>query len=69
MTLFASAGTLDQIRESISDFYCGTSMTLIPTGDDSWKLVRTSDGKNIEGVHVKRKRNRLRFETVDSASP
>lgn len=63
-TLLSAADTLDQIRASISDFYCGTSMTLIPLSADEWKLVRTSDGKPIEAMRVIRKRNRLRFEML-----
>ena len=62
--LLASAPSLETIRESISDFYVGTSMTLIPTGLNQWKLVRTHDGKPMDGVKVLRRRNRFRFEMV-----
>lgn len=60
--LLASAGTMDGIKASISSYYCGTSFTLIPTGDNAWKIVRTSDGKELSGVSVARRRNRFRFE-------
>lgn len=60
--LLASAGTLDEIRRSITDFYAGTLTTLAPDGADAWKIKRASDGKELEGVRVTRKRGRFRFE-------
>lgn len=63
-TLLASAGTLEDIRQSVCRFYCGESKTLIPTGDDSWKIIGTYNGKECEGVRVVRKRDRYRFEMI-----
>lgn len=64
-TLLSSAPSLDDIRASIRDFYCGGSMTLIPVTDDEWRLVQTISGKDMEGVRVVRKRNRYRFEMLN----
>src|SRR3546814_15255898 len=61
-TLLASAPTLDDIRDSVVRFYCGQSMTLLPSSDNRWIISRTHDGKEIEGVHVIRKRGRYRLE-------
>lgn len=60
--LLATAPSLDDIRESIGRFYCGTSTTLVPVADHAWKIVRTSDGKTLDDVRVIRKRGRYRFE-------
>lgn len=64
MTLLASAGTLEDIRQAVCRFYGGESKTLIPTGDDSWKVIGTYSNKECEGVRVVRKRRRFRFEMV-----
>lgn len=63
-TLIASAGTLDDIRQAVCRFYCGESKTLIPTSDDSWKVIGTHSGKPVDGVRVVRKRGRFRFEAT-----
>ena len=60
--LLATAPSLDSIRESITAFYCGSSKTLIPVGDDEWKVIGTYDSKEAPGVRVVRKRGRYRFE-------
>lgn len=60
--LLATAGTLNAMRECVSRFYGGQSKTLIPTGDDSWKVVDTHSSKPADGVRVIRKRGRFRFE-------
>lgn len=64
--LLASAGSLESIREAITDFYCGTSKTLIPDGPDRWKVVNTYDPAAIPtlGVVVVKRRGRYRFEMV-----
>lgn len=62
--LLATAPTLESIRESVCRFYCGESKTLIPTGDDSWKVIGTYSGKECPGVRVTRKRGRFRFEML-----
>lgn len=64
ITLYASAPSLDGIRECITRFYCGESKTLVPTGDDSWKLVSTHTGKDLDGMRVIRRRGRFRFEAI-----
>lgn len=63
-TLLASAGTLEDIRDSVCRFYCGESKTLIPAGDDMWKIVGTYNGKEAPGTRVVRKRGRYRFEMI-----
>lgn len=65
--LLASAATIEQIRECIARFYCGTSTTLIPIGNDDWRLVRTSDGKALAGVAVRRRRRRFQFVMTSPA--
>ena len=64
--LLASAGTLESIREAITDFYCGSSKTLIPDGADKWRVVGTYDSEAIPmlGVIVVKRRGRYRFEMV-----
>ena len=62
--LLATAGTLEDIRQSVCRFYCGESKTLIPTGDDSWKIIGTYNGKEAPGTRVVRKRGRYRFEMI-----
>lgn len=61
-TLLASAGDLEGIRQLVVRFYGGDSKTLIPTGNDSWKVIGTYSSKECSGVRVVRKRNRYRFE-------
>lgn len=65
--LLASAPTLESIRESVCRFYGGESKTLIPTSDDSWKVIGTYDSREAPSVRVVRKRGRFRFEMVDIA--
>jgi hypothetical protein len=62
--LLASAATLESIKTEIDRFYCGSSKTLIPTGNDSWKIVCTQTGKEATMGRVVRKRGRFRFEAV-----
>lgn len=62
--LFASAGSLEDIRQAVCRFYCGESKTLIPTGNDSWKVIGTYSSKEVQGVRVVRKRGRFRFEAT-----
>lgn len=62
--LLATAGTLDGIRDCVSRFYAGQSKALIPTGDDSWKVIDTYTSKPAEGVRIVRKRGRFRFEMI-----
>lgn len=62
--LLASAPTLEAIRESVMRFYCGQSMTLVPTSETSWKAIGTYDSKEALGVRVRKVRNRYRFEMV-----
>lgn len=64
--LLASAESLESIREAITDFYCGSSKTLIPDGDNRWRVVSTYDpnATPLLGVIVVRRRGRYRFEMV-----
>lgn len=62
--LLATAGTIEDIRQSVCRFYGGDSKTLIPTGDHSWKVIGTYTGKEALGVIVRRARGRFRFEMV-----
>lgn len=64
--LLSSANNLDAIKGSISRFYCGQEMTLVPDGRfaRTWKLVRDCDGKELTGVFVTLHRNRYRFEMI-----
>lgn len=64
--LLATAGTLESIREAITDFYCGSSKTLIPDGVDRWRVVGTydTDATPSLGVIVVKRRGRYRFEMV-----
>lgn len=62
--LLATAPTLEDIRQSVMKFYCGESKTLIPTGDDEWKVIGTYTSKEAPGVRVIRRRNRFRFEML-----
>lgn len=62
--LLATASTIEDVRGVVCRFYGGVSKTLIPTGDDTWKVVDTYTGKEASGVRVVRKRNRFRFEMV-----
>lgn len=64
--LLSTAGTLEGIREAITDFYCGSSKTLVPDGKDRWRIVGTYDADALPmlGVHVVKRRGRYRFEMV-----
>lgn len=62
--LLASAPSLEEIRQSVMRFYGGESKTLIPTGDDEWKVIGTYSSKEAPGVRVTRRRNRFRFEMI-----
>lgn len=63
-TLLASAPSKDAIEECIRKFYCGESKTLVPTGENEWKLVSTYNGNDVANARVIRKRNRFRFEMI-----
>jgi hypothetical protein len=63
-TLLSSGPTLNDMREAAERFYCGMSITLAPNGDDLWNVVRTNDGKTLDGMQVLRKRGRFRLEMV-----
>lgn len=67
--LLASAGSLEDIRQCVVQFYGGDSKTLIPTGDHSWKVIGTYTGREAPGVRVVRKRGRFRFEIGDMEYP
>ena len=60
--LLASSATLDGIQRCITKFCFGASKTLVPTGENSWKIVDTYDGAEIPNLHVIRKAKRFRFE-------
>lgn len=64
--LFATAPTLDAMRDCVTRFYAGESKTLIPDGT-GWKIVCTASGATVAGVHVVKRRNRYRFETCPTA--
>lgn len=61
--LLASGPSLQSLAKAIVQFYCGTSIDLIPDGE-AWSVQRVSDGKMIKGVRVIWKANRYRFEAV-----
>jgi len=64
-TLLSSAPTLQDALASVTDFYCGTKVRLVavdPAAPSAWRIVRESDGKTLEGVSVRRQRDRYRFE-------
>jgi hypothetical protein len=62
--LLASAPTAEAIRAAISKFYCGTEVSLGPLGPNVWIVVRKSDGATLQGVLVKKKARRFRFEAT-----
>jgi hypothetical protein len=62
--LLETSDDLDKIRDRVSSYYAGASMTLIPTGDNTWKTVRTHDGKEFSDLLVTRRRGRFRLETI-----
>lgn len=61
--LIGSAPSIDQLTKLISKFYGGSNITLVARGDDAW-YVHNSKGK-IDGVGVKLKKGRYRFEEMD----
>lgn len=63
-TLYASAGTLEDVADSICRFYGGTKISLVERGADEWRLVRVSDGKEFDDVRVIRRKQRFRFEGI-----
>lgn len=67
--LLATAPDLERIGDCIARYYCGESKTLIPTGPDTWKIVHTCDGGDVQGVQVIRKGGRFRFETCATTEP
>lgn len=59
--VFASADTLEAMRLQVSEFY-GNSKTLVPTGENSWRVIDTYLGKEAGNARVVRKRGRFHFE-------
>jgi hypothetical protein len=62
--MLATAPSLEAVRVAICKFYGGESKTLVPVGDDSWKIIDTYSSKEAPGVRVVRQRGRFRFQTV-----
>lgn len=58
--LLASAPTFEKVQESITRFFYGSKITLTPSDNKTW-TVANSKG-NIDGVIVRQKGNRFRFE-------
>lgn len=62
--LLASAPSLASLHAAVTDFYCGTQTRLEPAAPDSWRVIRQSDNKHLDGVTVRRQDKRFRFEMV-----
>jgi hypothetical protein len=63
--LLATAGSLQDLRQSIIDYYGGTDVTLSPgSTPGEWQVLITSSGLPIYGVRVRSQRYRYRFEQV-----
>jgi len=62
--LLATSPTLERLHSSIGRFYCGMETRLDPAGADEWRVIRACDGKHLDGVTVRKARNRYRFEMV-----
>ena len=64
-SLLATAGSLQDLRQSIIDYYGGTDITLSPCSTPGeWQVLITSSGLPIYGVRVRSQRHRYRFELV-----
>lgn len=64
--LYATAGTLEQISQSISKFYGGSPITLTETKPKKEWSISTGKGKCKE-VRVIYKARRYRFEQTEAA--
>lgn len=63
ITLLASAGTLDGIRNQIARFYGGEEKHIWAVGGPEY-IVLQPNGAQIEGVRVILKGRRYRFEAI-----
>jgi len=61
--LLASAPSLETLAESITRFYAGEAKTIVPDGDNKWR-VAFPDGTPLLGVHIVKRGKRYRFEMV-----
>ena len=63
--LLASSGTLEGITKCINTYYFGTTANPWRVDPDTLKVIRPG-GSVCEGVVVRKKGNRYRFEMVKS---
>lgn len=63
--LLATAGTLENLRQSIVRFYCGAEITLQPIAAGEWRVLNTASGAELRGVRVRQQGRRFRFEMTD----
>lgn len=61
--LLASSGTLEGITKCINNFYCGTTVNPWRVDPETLEVIRP-DGSVCEGVIVRKKGRRYRFERV-----
>jgi len=59
-TLFGSSGSLEGIKQVITKFYMGATVTLTPISENEWSV---STGRGLQSkVRVIKKSRRFRFE-------
>jgi hypothetical protein len=57
--LVASAPTLERIQKLVADFFCGSTITLVPDGENRYKIHNLKG--EISSVEVVKKGRRFRF--------